>query len=728
MRREMKSKDEGEVEVEVEIEEPSHDGAAIRNDGNSIEVETVTITEEEPAEEEVDEESTDADAIENNSEAADAIDATSTTPSCTICDDEPSPYMAMTGKSCPDVYLQEKCGNDPTSNWQENKYCTQTCYDLGIGYDGIECCDPSSLPAATLSPTGMPTLSPSLSPTSEEPTASPSASPVSDPPTSSPTPEPSTASPTDVPSLPPTTKEPSAGPTAAPSTASPSGLPTQESTSPEPTASPTVTSSSSPSAATTSVSTSGSPTASPTILVTTSTEAQPDVVGEDRIVDLLHSSKSASSDDELVQSSKSKEHLHTKKSNSGDEIQSIGSNNVPKYQFSPGCASIRRGEIYTKGEQITIAFKYMVLYDGDSDLSHLLVGLEDNLQIYAEQSMINCPGASSYVVNNGATWIDGVQIDLPSQPEAGCGVDENNQTCSMLDGYVTIYMRETAEISGLTATQDALKALRVGMADGLVKDTDGISKLSFLGGISVEGDGLGHGTPDNIPASARIGSAPLGNMPEEGSGLSAVGIGLLVVAAIGVVLVGAALRRRVRFRLKKRALADSDSDADASLDNDVRSFDAADRGGGEIEQRDSTMGQSFAESLASCHGDTPAACGAQDSSDDESIAQDKLMRVNTASFDGGMQTIAIHQYCEAPTCTICRSYKKPMFANMKYKVEEKSAPMTSDAAGEADSVRDDVEVRDDCGIRRYEACPTTGIVAKTFAKLSSSGSDCYLCA
>ena len=727
MRREMKSKDEGEVEVEVEIEEPSHDGAAIRNDGNSIEVETVTITEEEPAEEEVDEESTDADAIENNAEAADAIDATSTTPSCTICDDEPSPYMAMTGKSCPDVYLQEKCGNDPTSNWQENKYCTQTCYDLGIGYDGIECCDPSSLPAATLSPTGMPTLSPSLSPTSEEPTASPSASPVSDPPTSSPTPEPSTASPTDVPSLPPTTKEPSAGPTAAPSTASPSGLPTQESTSPEPTASPTVTSSSSPSAATTSVSTSGSPTASPTILVTTSTEAQPDVVGEDRIVDLLHSSKSASSDDELVQSSKSKEHLHTKKSNSGDEIQSIGSNNVPKYQFSPGCASIRRGEIYTKGEQITIAFKYMVLYDGDSDLSHLLVGLEDNLQIYAEQSMINCPGASSYVVNNGATWIDGVQIDLPSQPEAGCGVDENNQTCSMLDGYVTIYMRETAEISGLTATQDALKALRVGMADGLVKDTDGISKLSFLGGISVEGDGLGHGTPDNIPASARIGSAPLGNMPEEGSGLSAVGIGLLVVAAIGVVLVGAALRRRVRFRLKKRALADSDSDADASLDNDVRSFDAADRGGGEIEQRDSTMGQSFAESLASCHGDTPAACGAQDSSDDESIAQDKLMRVNTASFDGGMQTIAIHQYCEAPTCTICRSYKKPMFANMKYKVEEKSAPMTSDAAGEADSVRDDVEVRDDCGIRRYEACPTTGIVAKTFAKLSS-GSDCYLCA
>ena len=713
-RRGMKSKDE--EEAEVEIEEPSHDGVAIRNDGNSTEVETVTLTEEEAAEEEEEEEegeeATAVDATENNAEAADFIDSTSTTPSCTICDDEPSPYMTMTGKTCSNVHLEEKCGNDRTNNWQENKYCTQTCYNLGIGYDGIECCDPSSLPAAaTSSPTGMPTLSPTLSPTTAGPSASPSASPVSNPPTSSPSPEPSTSSPTDVPSFSPTTKEPSAGPTAAPSTSSPTDVPSFSPTTKEPSAGPTAAPS----------------TASPTDLPTLTTEAQPDVVGEDRIVDLHQSSKSASSD-EPMQSSKSKEHVHTKKSNSGDEVQSIGSNNAPKYQFSPGCASIRRGEIYTKGEQITIAFKYMVLYDDESDLSHLLVGLEDNLQIYAEHSMINCPGASSYVVNNGATWIDGVQIDLPSQPEARCGIDENDQTCSMLDGYVTIYMRETAEISGLTATQDALKALRVGMADGLVKDTDGISKLSFLGGISAEGDGLGHGTPDNIPASARIGSAPLGNMPEEGSGLSVLGIGLLVVAAIGVVLVGAALRRRVRFRLKKRALADSDSDADASLDNDVCSFDAADRGGGgEIEQRDSTMGQSFAESLASCHGDTPAACGAQDSSDVESIAQDKLMtRVNTASFDGGMQTIAIHQYCEAPTCTICRSYKPSVFTtNMKYKVE-KPAPTTSDAAGETDNVRDDVEVRDDCGIRRYEACPTTGFVAKTFAKLSS-GSDCYLC-
>jgi hypothetical protein len=359
----------------------------------------------------------------------------------------------------------------------------------------------------------------------------------------------------------------------------------------------------------------------------------------------------------------------------------------------------------------------MVLYDGVLDLSHLLVGLEDNLQTYAEHSMINCPG-SSYVVNNGATWIDGVQIDLPSQPEAGCGVDENDQTCSMLDGYVTIYIRQTAETSGLKATQDALKALRVGMADGLVGDTDGISKLSFLGGISMEGDGLGYGTSDNIPASARIGSAPVGNM-EEKNGLSVLGIGFLVVAAVGFVLVGAVLRRRVKFKLKKRALADSDSDA--SLDNEVRTFDAPDRDD-DLQQRD-TVGQSlsFAESLASCHGDSPAACGAQDSSDDnESIAEDKLMsRANTASFDtagsgGGMQSIAIHQYCESPTCTICRAYKKPMFANMKYKVEDTDNEISD-------------EERDDSNHRRYENCPTSGMVAKTFAEISS-GSDCYLCA
>jgi len=686
MRRDMKAKKEEEEEpshdgaeirndgtsTEEDEEEPSHDGAEgaeIRNDDTSTEVETVTITPEEP----------DAETTKN---ADDTTDATSPPP-CTVCDDEPSPYMLLTGKTCPDVHLQQKCGNDPTNNWKEHKYCTQTCFDLGIGYADINCCDPSSLPPPTVMPTGMPTgmptLSPSLSPTTEEPTASPIASPVSDPPTSSPIAEPSIARLT--------------------------GLPTQEPTRPEPTALPTLTSRSSQ-----------------------TNENVSNVVGEDRIIDLLHNSNSASSDDkkdttELMKSTKStegKNHVHSKKSNSGDEVQ----NNVPKYQFSPGCASIRRGEMYTKGSQITIAFKYMILYDGDLDLSHLLVGLEDNVQTYAEQSMINCPGASSYVVNNGATWIDGVQIDLPSQPEAGCGVDENDQTCSMLDGYVTIYIRETAEISGLAATQDALKALRVGMADGLVRDTDGISKLSFLGGISVEGDGLGHGTPDNIPASARIGSTPLGDMPDEG-GISTMGIWLLVVAAIGFVLVGAALRRRVRFRLKKRALADSDSDA--SLDNDVHSVDAG--LGGEIEQRDSTTGQSFAESLASCHADTPAACGAHDSSDDESIAEDRLMKANTASFDiaasggGGMQSIAIHQYCEAPTCTICRSYKKPLFANMKYKVEDNSAP--ANGAGEASGVRH--EDCGDCGHRRYEACPTTGIVAKTFAKLSS-GSDCYLCA
>ena len=162
------------------------------------------------------------------------------------------------------------------------------------------------------------------------------------------------------------------------------------------------------------------------------------------------------------------------------------------------------------------------------------------------------------------------------------------------------------------------------------------------------------------------------------------------------------------------------SDSDASLDNEVRTFDAPDRDD-DLQQRDA-VGQSlsFAESLASCHGDSPAACGAQNSSDDESIAEDKLMsRANTASFDiagsaGGMQSIAIHQYCESPTCTICRSYKKPMFANMKYKVEDTDNEISD-------------EERDDSNHRRYENCPTTGMVAKTLAKISS-GSDCYLCA
>jgi len=440
-----------------------------------------------------------------------------------------------------------------------------------------------------------------------------------------------------------------------------------------------------------------------------------DVVGEDRIA-LPGGVADASSSSSSKSKAGASVHEHpSKKKKPGDEVQATN-----RHKFSPGCNAIQQGQIYAKGEEITVGFKYMVVYDTQLDLSNLLVGLEQHLQSFAENSMINCPGAT-YVVNNGATYIDGVHIDLPSQPMARCGGVEGS-TCAMLDGYVTIFVREHEDTSGLAATQDALKALRVGMTDELVEEPDGIVSLSFLGGIAAEGDGLGtSGAADDIPASARIGEAPTGNiMEDQKSGLSTLGTVLVLFAVVCFVLLAAALRKRVRFNLKRRALADSDSDQE-SLDNGRGGIvDDEDRENTLIDRQDS-MAQSVAESMAesmaaSCHGSTTAACGAADSDDDfvAVIGPGK-------EYDQfpSPQTISIHQYCESPTCTICRSYKKPVFANLKYKVDEEIAVDGDGAGGTADVGEADCD-------GRYDACPK-GLVARAFSKLSSE-SECYLCA
>ena len=667
---------------------------------------------------------------------------------CTICTDTQSPYMIQTDKTCADVYLDQKCNVDPSGNWQKELYCSKTCYEIGLGYQDVDCCPPpTGAPTTMQPPTAEPTtLQPStMQPSTAEPTTlQPS------------TMQPSTAEPT---TLQPSTMQPSTATsttmqpsTMQPSTAAPTTLQptTAEPTNLQPT---TMQPSSSPTVVTPATSTpstieaeeakdellhidgttgdSGdvdedymgepttptpSPTLSSTSVPTIITESdyddedgvQVDVVGEDRII---LPGRVADASSSLSSKSKAGASVHkhpSKKKKSGDEVQAMN-----RYEFSPGCNAIQQGQIYAKGEEITVGFKYMVVYDTQLDLSNILVGLEQHLQSFAENSMINCPGAT-YVVNNGATYIDGVHIDLPSQPMARCGGIEGS-TCAMLDGYVTIFVREHENTSGLAATQDALKALRVGMADELIEEPDGIISLSFLGGIAAEGDGLGtSGVVDNIPASARIGEAPTGNiMEDQKSGLSTLGIVLVLFAVVCFVLMAAALRKRVRFNIKRRALADSDSDQE-SLDNG--------RGGiVDDEDRRDSMAQSVAESMAesmaaSCHGSTTAACGAADSDDDFVAVLGPGEEYDQFPTP---QTLSIHQYCESPTCTICRSYKKPVFANLKYKVDEEMAVNGDSAGGTADVGEADCD-------GRYDACPK-GLVARAFSKLSSE-SECYLCA
>merc|ERR1712194_4229 len=63
-------------------------------------------------------------------------------PSCTICDDEPTKGMMKKGKSCTDIKLKKKCNKN--ASWIKKGYCQLSCYNEGLGYDGDVCCTDTS--------------------------------------------------------------------------------------------------------------------------------------------------------------------------------------------------------------------------------------------------------------------------------------------------------------------------------------------------------------------------------------------------------------------------------------------------------------------------------------------------------------------------------------------------------------------------------------------------------
>jgi len=63
-------------------------------------------------------------------------------PSCTICDDEPTKGMKKKGKSCTDINLKKKCNTN--ASWIKKGYCQLSCYNEGLGYDGDVCCTDTS--------------------------------------------------------------------------------------------------------------------------------------------------------------------------------------------------------------------------------------------------------------------------------------------------------------------------------------------------------------------------------------------------------------------------------------------------------------------------------------------------------------------------------------------------------------------------------------------------------
>jgi hypothetical protein len=152
--------------------------------------------------------------------------------SCTTCTDIGNNYLRNNDIACSEFgQISSKCNKN--NNWRKNEYCQQTCCDVGLCYDGVECCSEHWVeenqcmssyvtriaPPITASPTpAPPTGAPTPAPPTTFPTEAPSLSPT--PPTFSPT-----GMPTTLPTPSPTAM-PSTQPTSAPTTASPTEIPT----------------------------------------------------------------------------------------------------------------------------------------------------------------------------------------------------------------------------------------------------------------------------------------------------------------------------------------------------------------------------------------------------------------------------------------------------------------------------------------------------------------------
>jgi len=63
-------------------------------------------------------------------------------PSCTICDDEPTKGMKKKGKSCTDMKLEKHCNKNAA--WISKGICKLSCYNEGFGYEGNVCCTDTS--------------------------------------------------------------------------------------------------------------------------------------------------------------------------------------------------------------------------------------------------------------------------------------------------------------------------------------------------------------------------------------------------------------------------------------------------------------------------------------------------------------------------------------------------------------------------------------------------------
>ena len=170
---------------------------------------------------------------------------------------------------------------------------------------------------------------------------------------------------------------------------------------------------------------------------------------------------------------------------------------------------------------------------------------------------------------------------------------------------------------------------------------------------------------ESVSASARIGEVPGVKVIKNKNVMPYFGVGIVAFAAMCFVLLGATLHlKRARFM---RALADSDDDL--SVDEEACAIEMQ-------------AAQSCSESLAeTAYHHTERACGKNITDSTLDQEADVVNRFSTdyvtertTSHDESTpsNSIPIHQYCENSSCTICRNWKKPMFTDLSYKVDDTS--------------------------------------------------------
>lgn len=86
---------------------------------------------------------------------------------CDVCTDVAPTWFTNSGYTCEDYpwssIFTSGCAN--SDSWTASAHCEQRCYEEGVGYDGLTCCD-------------RPTAAPTLSPTVPQPSLSPAPTPM----------------------------------------------------------------------------------------------------------------------------------------------------------------------------------------------------------------------------------------------------------------------------------------------------------------------------------------------------------------------------------------------------------------------------------------------------------------------------------------------------------------------------------------------------------------------